>query len=106
MNCPYCFSEIAMPVPVCRNPQCRLFDQAMPAKKKRWRARFPDSVRIHGGALLSDREVRCDSCGQPCVPVCSVCGKEIPAVWARYPQKTLLFLGMNGVGKSTLLATG
>ncbi len=106
MNCPYCFNAVTMPLPVCRNPKCQMYDQAMPTKKSRWRARVPDRMRIRAGAYLSDREVRCDSCGLPCAAVCPTCAQDIPDIWFRYPRRTVLFLGMNGVGKSTLLATG
>ena len=105
MYCPYCFSAIQARMLVCKNPQCQMFDQSMPAKASRLRARLPDALRIRGGVLFADRETTCDACGLPCAAVCESCGREIPAVWARYPSKSVLFLGVNGVGKSTLLAT-
>ena len=104
MDCPYCFAVISEPVLVCRNEKCTLYDQAMPARHSRLRGRIPSGMRIRGGALLADRETRCDACHERCRALCGACGREIPDAWLRYPRKTVLFLGMNGVGKSTLLA--
>ena len=105
MYCPYCFSALQARTLICKNPQCQMFDQSMPAKAPRLLSRLPDRLRIRGGVLFADRETKCDLCGLPCAAVCESCGREIPAVWQRYPSKSVLFLGVNGVGKSTLLAT-
>ena len=105
MYCPYCFSSLDSRMLVCKNPSCQMYEQSMPVKSPRLRTRLPDAWRIRGGVWLADRETKCDACGLPCAAVCGNCGREIPAVWTRYPGKSILFLGVNGVGKSTLLAT-
>lgn len=90
---------------VCRNPHCDLHNQSTPQRSARLFSRLPDKLRIRGGSLMADHASKCDSCGGECVPVCESCGKDIPALWARYPRRSVLLLGSNGVGKSTLLAT-
>ena len=105
MYCPYCYEPIRHRVLVCRSSQCAMYEQSLPDRPPRLRARLPERLRIRGGARLADREIRCDVCGQPCACVCESCGREIPAAWLRYPAKNVLFLGMSGVGKSTLLAS-
>lgn len=105
MYCPYCFSSLHSRTLICKNEHCSLHDQPMPVKKPRLLSRLPDLIRVRGGSLFADRQVVCDECRLPCTAVCEACGKEIPATWTRYPGKSILFLGVNGVGKSTLLAT-
>lgn len=105
MHCPYCFSPIDTPVTVCRNPQCAMHDQPMPLRSPKLLSRLPDRIRVRGGQLFSDRDVLCDACGLPCDAVCPSCDRRIPNVYRNFPAKTVLFLGVNGVGKSTLLTT-
>ncbi len=104
MVCPYCFSEVQQPLPVCRNPVCGLYDQSMPGAPRRLLARLPERLRIRGGARMAEREVYCESCGQACALVCPCCTEAIPSAWGRYPGRSILLLGTNGAGKSTLLA--
>ena len=105
MYCPYCFSALKAPVLVCGNERCRMYEQTMPQKPRKLLSRLPDAWRIRGGVLFADRETKCDACGLPCTAVCDACGSAVPSTWIRYPSKSVLFLGVNGVGKSTLLAT-
>lgn len=90
---------------VCRNKSCTLYDNSMPAVAQRLAVRLPKRLRIRGGAFLADRQTKCDACGLPCSAVCESCGHEIPSAWLRYPAASIMFLGVNGVGKSTLLAS-
>ena len=105
MYCPYCFSSLQARTLICKNANCSLFEQSMPVKAPRLRAKLPADARVRLGALTADREIKCDACGLPCTAVCEACGKEIPAIWTRYPARNVLFLGVSGAGKSTLLAT-
>lgn len=105
MYCPYCFSSLDARMLVCRNERCELFEQTMPQRSPRLLTRLPDKLRIRGGSFMADRSVACDACGQSCMTVCEACGRDIPSTWTRYPQRSVMFLGVNGVGKSTLLAT-
>lgn len=105
MYCPYCFSSLDAGLMVCRNAGCDLHNQPTPQRAARLFSRLPDKLRIRGGSLMADHGSKCDSCGCECVPVCDACGKDIPATWTRYPRRSVLLLGTNGVGKSTLLAT-
>ena len=105
MYCPYCFSRMNQRTLVCKNAQCAMFDQSMPEKSCRLLSRLPAQLRVRFGPWMADRETRCDACGLPCAAVCESCGRQIPSVWMRYPSRNVLFLGVNGVGKSTLLAT-
>ena len=90
---------------VCRNPRCELYDQPTPQRGARLLSRLPDQWRIRGGSAMADGVVPCEACRQSCVTVCEHCGRDIPSTWTRYPQRSILMLGSNGVGKSTLLAT-
>ena len=105
MYCPYCFSTLQTRTMVCKNKSCALYDNSMPVRAERLRTRLPRRLRVRGGVLLADRVTKCDSCGLPCNAVCDSCGREIASTWLRYPSANILFLGVNGVGKSTLLAT-
>lgn len=105
MYCPYCFASLDERVLVCRNERCELFEQTMPQRAPRLLTRLPDRLRIRGGSFMADRNVACDACGQSCLTICEACGRDVSATWTRYPQRSVMFLGVNGVGKSTLLAT-
>ena len=104
MYCPYCFSSLKTPMMVCKNAACGMYEQSMPLKPRKLLSRLPEGWRIRGGALFADQETKCEACGLPCAAVCEACGRSIPSAWLRYPGKNVLFLGVSGMGKSTLLA--
>ena len=94
MYCPYCFSSLQARTLICKNANCSLFEQSMPVKAPRLRAKLPADARVRLGALTADREIKCDACGLPCTAVCEACGKEIlsaaglrycPVQWNQIP---------------------
>ena len=106
MYCPFCFAGLQPAIMICKNPGCTMHEQSMPVKKPRLRTRLPDDLRQRYPGLLSDRRTDCDACGLPCVTICDACGRQIPSAWTRYPEKSILMMGVRRAGKSTLLATG
>ena len=106
MYCPFCFAGLKPAIMICKNPGCTMYEQSMPVKKPRLRTKLPAKMRIRFSGALSDRRTDCDICGLPCATVCDVCGSQVPASWIRYPEKSILFLGVKKAGKSTLLAAG